>query len=45
MVVHGSAVALYLGFLAVLARREKRRVRRTMEQMPSAGPCWISPDS
>ena len=45
MVVHGSAVALYLGFLGVLALREQRRVRKSIERLPGAGPCWVSRDS
>lgn len=45
MVVHGSAVLLYLGFLTVVARSERRRAKRALEAMRAAGPCWVSRDS
>ncbi len=45
MVVHGSVVMLYLGFLGLMAAAEKRRVRRSLKRIRSAGPCWISRDS
>ena len=45
MVVHGSAVVLYLGFLSLVALGERRRVRRSLKDLPSAGPCWVSQDS
>ena len=46
MVVHVSAVALYLGLLGLIAVGEKCRVRKSQAQLPrTAGPCWVSPDS
>jgi len=45
MVVHGSAVLLYLGFLSLVALGERRRVKQSLKNMPSAGPCWVSRDS
>jgi hypothetical protein len=45
MVVHGSAVALYLGFLGLMALGRKRRARKSLEQVRGAGPCWVSRDS
>lgn len=44
MVVHGSVVVLYLGFLSLVALGERRRVMRSLKSVRSAGPCWISQD-
>jgi hypothetical protein len=44
MLLHGSLVVLYAGFLLALALRERRRRLASLRSLPKAGPCWTSRD-